>query len=88
MRSPALTTRTLQIGIQILLLVSLAQVFWWAIECYAMRRENALDKTSLVIAVFVVLNLAVYAVFEGGARHHVPMVPLLIAFVATRFNRI
>ena len=51
----------------------------WAIRAWCRLRSCA-PVTALEIAVAVVIgsNLVVYAVFEGGDRHHLPFVPLLI----------
>ena len=38
----------------------------------------------LLVAVLVLSNAAVYLVFEGGDRHHLPLVPLIMAILLHR----
>lgn len=54
-------------------------VAWWAAGAAGAWRARApLTPLELACAVVVLSNLVVYAVFEGGDRHHLPFVPLLL----------
>lgn len=54
-------------------------VAWWAAGSVGAWRTRApLTPLELACAVVVLSNLVVYAVFEGGDRHHLPFVPLLL----------
>ncbi len=57
---------------------TLAGGLWAAASLDAMRRRLPLGGVEWATAVIVISNAAVYAVFEGGDRHHLPYVPLVI----------
>ncbi|MBN2561230.1 MAG: hypothetical protein JXQ75_09900, partial [Phycisphaerae bacterium] len=57
-------------------------VMCWAVASFrAFRLGREASPLELVVAVVVVANALVYMVFEGGARHHLPLVPLLVPCV-------
>lgn len=60
-----------------------ALVLAWAATAAVLWRRRA-PPTALEIAagIFVLSKFVVYSVYEGGARHHLPAVPLLLLLVA------
>ncbi len=52
----------------------------WAVSSVAAIRSRApLSALELAVAIVIFSNAFVYATFEGGDRHHLPLVPLLVA---------
>jgi hypothetical protein len=47
-----------------------------------MRRRTPLTAFEVLVGVLVLSNAVVYMVFEGGDRHHLPLVPLIAVLVA------
>lgn len=51
---------------------------WGSVSLTALRSRLPLDPIEWAAAVTIFSNAAVYAVFEGGDRHHLPLVPLIV----------
>jgi hypothetical protein len=65
-----------------------ALVLLWAAGAWrALRERRSLTLLELACAVVVGSNLLVYAVFEGGDRHHLPLVPLLVVLAVAGYRR-
>ncbi len=59
-----------------------ALVFAWSwIALRALRRRMPPTRIELLAGIVVLSKFLIYSVYEGGARHHLPAVPLLIACV-------
>ncbi|HMP74721.1 MAG TPA: glycosyltransferase family 39 protein [Kiritimatiellia bacterium] len=56
----------------------LVAALWAAASIAAWRARLALSPLECAVALIVLSNAAVYMVFEGGDRHHLPFVPLVI----------
>lgn len=52
--------------------------FWAAVSITALNARLPLSAIELASAIVIGSNAAVYALFEGGDRHHLPMVPLIV----------
>jgi 4-amino-4-deoxy-L-arabinose transferase-like glycosyltransferase len=70
------------------LLSGVVQTGWtWLVTLWMLRgvgrlyRQQAPSALELIVAILVISEWAVYSLYEGGARHHLPLVPLLIVFV-------
>jgi hypothetical protein len=55
---------------------------WTGLALNRFRRNCALTPYEAFTGVMVLSNALIYIVFEGGDRHHLPLVPLLVALVA------
>lgn len=51
---------------------------WAGRSLVALRTRRPLHPAELALGVVLFSNAAVYAVFEGGDRHHLPIVPLIV----------
>jgi 4-amino-4-deoxy-L-arabinose transferase-like glycosyltransferase len=51
------------------------------------RRRVPLSTAEWLVAVLILSNAAVYLVFEGGDRHHLPLVPLIVAILLHQTTR-
>ncbi|MEM7393318.1 MAG: hypothetical protein AAF492_13320, partial [Verrucomicrobiota bacterium] len=60
---------------------SVLVILWALRSIHDVRYRTDPKPMELIIAVTVMLNVAVYILFEGGARHHLPFVPLLILYI-------
>lgn len=60
---------------------------WAAASWRGLRRRIAVGPVEALAAVLVLSNAAVYLVFEGGDRHHLPLVPLLAVAAASLLAR-
>ncbi|MCO6400930.1 MAG: hypothetical protein J5I99_06870 [Verrucomicrobia bacterium] len=58
---------------------------WAASSIAAIRARAPLSALELAAAIVIFSNALVFAIFEGGDRHHLPLVPLI---VATLFSRL
>lgn len=64
-----------------------ALVGLWSMAAWRdLRARRPPDLWELLVAVVVGSNLVVYAVFEGGDRHHLPLVPLLVVLALSRWH--
>lgn len=60
-------------------------VFLWAgVSFRALRRREPPDLLEMVVAILVLSKFIIYSVYEGGMRHHLPVVPLLMVWVVMR----
>ena len=57
-------------------------ILWMAASLRIVRNPRRLNPVMLWCAVVVLLLSAVYVIFEGGARHHLPMVPLILTWIS------
>ncbi len=63
-------------------------VFMWAgVSIRALRRREPPDLLELAVAILVLSKFIIYSVYEGGMRHHLPVVPLLIMWVVMKGGR-
>ena len=53
----------------------------WVVWC-SLRGGFPPDKMEIVLGVFICSHALVYLLYEGGARHHLPLIPLLVVYVA------
>ncbi len=59
-----------------------ALVLAWALGAWRRLRNNSpATPLEVVAGIFVLSKFLIYSVYEGGARHHLPAVPLLILVV-------
>lgn len=57
-------------------------VFAWAwVSVYGLNRRRAATPLEIVTAIIVLSKFLIYSVYEGGSRHHLPAVPLLMLWV-------
>lgn len=54
---------------------------WGAVAWQSFRRRRAPRPFELAIAILVLSKFLIYSVYEGGARHHMPVIPLLWIYV-------
>ena len=63
-------------------------VFIWAATAIRMmRRRMRLTAYEVLAGVIILSNAVVYMVFEGGDRHHLPLVPLIILVVVAALSQ-
>lgn len=62
-------------------------VFVWAVSAARrLRCRGQLTAYEVLAGVVILSNALVYVVFEGGDRHHLPLVPLIIVLIASMRN--
>ena len=65
-----------------------ALVFAWAYAAAgALWRRLPPSALEIAVGIFVLSKFLIYSVYEGGARHHMPVVPLLICVVVMMYTR-
>lgn len=60
---------------------------WLSTSVTGVRSGRAVEAFELLAGVVILSNAAVYVVFEGGDRHHLPLVPLVIILLAAGLAR-
>jgi len=53
-------------------------LFWFLLVLNSIFKKHPVTSIELLVGVIILSNALVYVVFEGGDRHHLPMVPLII----------
>jgi len=54
----------------------------WALKSFLLARQRSpLSAYELLAGVLILSNALVYVVFEGGDRHHLPLVPLILLYL-------
>jgi 4-amino-4-deoxy-L-arabinose transferase-like glycosyltransferase len=65
-----------------------ALVFAWAAVAWdALRRRSKPRVLEVVIGILVLSKFLIYSVYEGGSRHHMPVIPLLWLYVILRHRK-
>jgi hypothetical protein len=62
-------------------------LLWVSAACRSLKQRQPATMLELTAAIFVLSKFLIYALYEGGARHHLPAVPLLILYLAAATNR-
>lgn len=64
-----------------------ALVFAWAlIAGRALFRRSPPTSLEVVAGIVVLSKILIYSVYEGGARHHLPAIPLLLPYLVASFD--
>ncbi len=58
-------------------------LLWAAMAWRKLRAGAPATPVELIVSILVLSKWAVYSVYEGGARHHLPIVPILIIYLAS-----
>lgn len=62
--------------------------FLWAfVSLRALIQRRRATPVELATAILVLSKWAIYSFYEGGARHHLPVVPMLILYVVSELAR-
>jgi hypothetical protein len=77
------TTPAIKRGFSFLFLAGWAAVvFFWVVCAGRMiRGREPLTAFEVLVGVLILSNALIYVVFEGGDRHHLPLVPLILVLV-------